>query len=48
MSIWNKIARLGPRVSGSPGMQTQQQLLVEHFRKLGGHVRFQEFRVRTR
>jgi Zn-dependent M28 family amino/carboxypeptidase len=28
-------------------MQTQQQLLVEHFRKLGGRVRYQEFRARS-
>jgi glutaminyl-peptide cyclotransferase len=41
-----QICALGPRVSGSPGMQAQQQLLVEHFQKLGAQVQFQKFRVR--
>lgn len=40
------ICRIGPRPSGSPGMAKQQQLLAEHFRKLGGHVELQRFRVR--
>ncbi len=41
-----QICAIGPRVSGSPGMQTQQQLLAAHFQKCGGQTRFQEFRVR--
>jgi len=41
-----QICALGPRVSGSTGMQAQQRLLVEHFQKCGGQTRFQEFRVR--
>lgn len=41
-----QICALGPRYSGSPGMQAQQKLLSEHFQQLGGQVSFQEFRVR--
>ena len=41
-----QICALGSRVSGSPGMVSQQQLLADHFRKCGGQVQFQEFRVR--
>ena len=40
------ICDLGPRISGSPGMTKQQQLLTEHFEKLGGKVRRQEFTIR--
>ena len=40
------LCALGPRPSGSQGMQAQQKLLVEHFRKLGGKVSLQKFRVR--
>ena len=43
-----QICAIGPRMSGSPGMQAQQQMLAEHFRKLGGQVRFQEFRAAIR
>jgi hypothetical protein len=42
----NKLCAIGPRPSGSPGMQTQQKLLEEHFKKLGGAVELQPFRVR--
>lgn len=38
-----QICRLGPRPSGSQGMQQQQRILLEHFSKLGGQVRFQSF-----
>lgn len=40
------LCEIGPRKSGSPGMVKQQELLVEHFRKLGGQVRTQDFDVR--
>lgn len=40
------LCALGPRPSGSAAMQAQQQLLTDHFEKLGGKVRRQEFRVR--
>jgi glutaminyl-peptide cyclotransferase len=42
-----QICELGTRVSGSAGMQAQQKLLVDHFKKLGGAVRLQPFRVRS-
>jgi len=40
-----KICDLGPRFSGSKGMEAQQKLLVEHFSKLGGKVLLQRFEV---
>ena len=41
-----QLCAIGPRRSGSPGMEAQQKLLAEHFKKLGGQVEFQRFRVR--
>lgn len=41
-----QLCRLGPRPSGSPAMHAQQKLLIEHFQKLGGKVKLQQFRVR--
>src|SRR5688572_14276381 len=41
-----QICDLGPRPSGSPGMQAQQKLLIDHFQKLGAKVKLQQFRVR--
>lgn len=41
-----QLCAIGPRVSGSPGMVKQQELLAEHFRKLGGNVSWQRFTVR--
>ncbi|TWT57086.1 Peptidase family M28 [Thalassoglobus neptunius] len=38
-----QICDLGPRYSGSEGMEKQQELLQEHFSKLGGLVGFQDF-----
>ena len=38
-----KVCRLGPRPSGSMAMQRQQRLIVDHFSRLGGRVRFQPF-----
>jgi glutaminyl-peptide cyclotransferase len=40
-----QLCALGPRPSGSAGMEAQQKLLAEHFQKLGGVVEFQRFRV---
>ena len=42
----NELCALGPRTSDTPGMQAQQALLSQHFKKLGGKVRLQKFRVR--
>lgn len=41
-----RICALGPRPSGSTGMQQQQKLLFEHFRALGATVKLQEFQTR--
>jgi glutaminyl-peptide cyclotransferase len=41
-----QISAIGPRPSGSPGMEAQQKMLVEHFGKLGGQVHRQAFQVR--
>jgi glutaminyl-peptide cyclotransferase len=40
-----KLCAIGPRPSGSHGMDVQQKLLAEHFKKLGGQVEFQRFRI---
>ena len=40
------ICAIGPRISGTPGMKQQQQLLADHFKELGGKVGYQNFRVR--
>jgi hypothetical protein len=40
-----QLCAIGPRPSGSPGMETQQKMLAEHFQKFGGQVEFQRFRV---
>ena len=39
-----EICALGPRVSGTDGMQKQQAFLKEHFERLGGRVTLQEFK----
>ena len=41
-----ELCALGPRISGTPGMERQRELLTAHFRKLGGQVDLQSFRVR--
>ncbi|MGD0899771.1 MAG: M28 family peptidase [Thermoguttaceae bacterium] len=38
-----QLVAIGPRRSGSPAMTAQQNLLAEHFRKLGAAVEFQRF-----
>lgn len=40
------ICAIGPRVSGTEGMQRQQAYLKDHFEKLGGQVKLQEFDAR--
>ena len=41
-----EICALGRRLSGSPGMDAQQKMLIEHFRRLGATVELQRFRGR--
>lgn len=38
-----KICRIGPRPSGSHGMNEQQTLLAEHFTRLGAQINYQTF-----
>jgi glutaminyl-peptide cyclotransferase len=38
-----QICAFGSRMSGSPGMKKQQELLQAHFQKLGGKVSYQNF-----
>jgi glutaminyl-peptide cyclotransferase len=40
-----EICALGPRPSGSPGMQRQQELVTRHFEQLGGKVTLQKFQA---
>jgi hypothetical protein len=40
-----QICEFGPRFSGSPGMQQQQELLQAHFEQLGGKVTLQKFQI---
>lgn len=41
-----RVCSLGSRVSGSAGMQKQQQMLADHFQQLGGAVEEQRWKVR--
>lgn len=40
-----QICEIGPRVSGTSGMQQQQQLLIKHFQQTGGKAYYQKFNV---
>lgn len=42
-----QICAIGPRISGSPGMLQQQELLKKHFEVLGGRVTLQKFEARN-
>ena len=42
-----QICALGPRPSGSPGMQKQLELVQQHFKPLGGKVTLQRFHARN-
>lgn len=46
MQVLRRICDLGPRISGSQAMETQQRMLKQHFEALGGKVEMQEFVVR--
>ena len=41
-----KICSIGSRTTGTPGMLKQQEMLEEHFEKLGGNVLWQAFNSR--
>jgi len=40
------ICNIGPRISGSEGMNQQQELIKKHFEAQGGKVEFQRFKAR--
>lgn len=42
------VCDIGPRISGTSGMQKQQALLQKHFEALGGKVELQSFEARQR
>ena len=48
MAHLEAIVAIGPRVSGSPGMTQQRELIVEHFRAAGATVTRQPFQIRDR
>lgn len=43
MGYLDDLCKIGPRISATPGMQKQQDLLKAHFEKLGGKVELQKF-----
>ena len=46
MGYLKQLCEIGPRVSATPGMLKQQQLLTAHFKKYGGSVNEQQFQTR--
>ena len=43
MDYLEKVCAIGPRMSGTPGMKKQQDLIRKHFEKLGDQVQDQTF-----
>jgi len=48
MRYLKQICDIGPRISGSPGMIKQQELVQKHLEAHGAKVRFQRFQARQR
>lgn len=48
MGHLERIVDIGPRVSGSPGMERQRELVIRHFTAAGGKVTRQSFQIRDR
>ena len=46
MKYLNDVCKIGPRMSGTPGMKAQQKLLKEHFEQFGAKVELQNFQAR--
>jgi glutaminyl-peptide cyclotransferase len=46
MGYLKDLCKIGPRISGTDGMQQQQDLLKKHFEDLGAKVSFQRFTAR--
>lgn len=43
-----EVCQLGPRISGTPAMKKQQELLRKHFEALGGKVELQAFQAKQK
>jgi len=48
MAHLEAIVAIGPRVSGSPGMERQREMVIAHFVAAGGRVTRQSFQIRDR
>jgi hypothetical protein len=46
MKYLEEVCKIGPRISGTPGMTKQQELLEKHFKAHGGKVTWQRFTAR--
>src|SRR5437899_451813 len=45
MGYLEDVCKIGPRMSGTPSMKKQQELIEKHFAKLGGKVTWQKFKA---
>src|SRR5262245_55768197 len=45
MKYLETICEIGPRVSGTPEMRKQQEIIKKHFEDLGAKVQFQTFQA---
>lgn len=48
MGYLEEICKIGPRISGTPGMTKQQELLEKHFKDRDGKVSYQRFPARQK
>lgn len=48
MGYLEDICKIGPRISATPGMTKQQELIQKHFEKLGATVTYQKFNARQK
>jgi hypothetical protein len=48
MGYLEDVCKIGPRISGTEGMQKQQELLEKHFKDLGGKVEWQRFTAKQK
>ncbi|MFO0881241.1 MAG: M28 family peptidase [Gemmataceae bacterium] len=46
MEYLEEVCKIGPRISGTEGMKKQQELIENHFKKLGARVTYQRFTAR--
>ena len=48
MGYLEELCKIGPRISGTPGMTKQQEMLRRHFESFGAKVEFQRFTARQK